>query len=121
MFNFFAVPHADRMYMRAPVWVDYRNFLPFRYLLTIAAAFAKCREFFDSAPDLVLNCAAAVGEQDWERMYDVNIVSLFPFHLGILSTSVSISINKTLPYNIQTFTLPISNNFALFTFTPICN
>ena len=41
----------------------------------IAAAFAKCREFFDSVPDLVLNCAAAVGEQDWERMYDVNIVS----------------------------------------------
>ena len=61
--------------MRAPVWVEYRNFLPFRYLLTIAAAFAKCREFFDSVPDLVLNCAAAVGEQDWERMYDVNIVS----------------------------------------------
>ena len=42
---------------------------------TFAAAFTKGREFFDSPPDLVLNCAAAVGEQNWERMYDVNIVS----------------------------------------------
>ena len=38
---------------------------------------------------------------------------------SLLSTSVSISINKTLPYNIRTVALPVSNNFALFTCTPI--
>ncbi len=40
------------------------------------ASFAKCRDHFGSAADVVLNCAAAIGEQNWERIYDVNVVRI---------------------------------------------
>ena len=64
--------------MRRAAWPPTRLRESERVGNTFAAAFTKCREFFDSPPDLVLNCAAAVGEQNWERMYDVNIVSCEP-------------------------------------------
>ena len=40
------------------------------------AAFVKCKEKMGETPDVLINAAGILGEEQWENLYDINLVRM---------------------------------------------
>ena len=45
------------------------------------AAFVKCIEKMGETPDVLINAAGILGEEQWENLYDINLVRLKSFQM----------------------------------------